>query len=165
MNFQLLRVRREVLGGGPTRREERRAGGCPPGGEGARGIAGWLPGAGSRVRVAGRLATMGLLVAWRRSEKCVKAAGRSWPGGGWCPRTPSPEGLRGRGAGALARLPALGAVRMRPGGPWDLVGEVTGTGAERGLWRAAVHPGVGRGEARARLVSNRFPGEPRGRWP
>lgn len=75
------------------------------------------PGAGSRGRVAGRLATEGLLVAWRRSEKCVKAAGLSWPGGVWCSRTPSREGLRGRWAGALALLPALGAVRLRTGGP------------------------------------------------
>lgn len=81
------------------------------------------PGAGSRVRVTRPLAPVGLLVAWRRSEKCVKAAGLSWPGGVWCSRTLSGEGLRGRWAGALVLLLALGAVRLRTGGPWDIVGK------------------------------------------
>lgn len=79
----------------------------------------------------------------------MKASGLSWPGGAWCSRTPSREGLRGHWARALALLPALGAVRLHPDGPRDVSG-----------WRGDRHsegggpPGQG-GESR--LVSNRCP--------
>lgn len=114
-------------------------------------------GAGSRGRAAGRLATVRLLLAWRRPDKCTKAAGLSWPGGAWGSGTPSREGLRGHWARALALLPALGAVRRPSDGPGKLVGgEVTGP-VEGGR-----PPGQGGREPSSSLIAAR---EPPGRWP
>lgn len=71
----------------------------------------WALGAGSRVGAAQRLAAVGLL-AWRRPGKCMGAAGRSWPSGGWCPATAS---WGGRGDAGLA-LSCSRAPRERSGG-------------------------------------------------
>lgn len=80
----------------------------------------WALGAGSRVGAAQRLAAVGLL-AWRRPGKCMGAAGRSWPSGGWCPATASWGGRQGRRAGAVVLPRAPGAVGRRAMGPRLLV--------------------------------------------